>query len=181
MFLAFRNRTIGTPHIALTSLSLRSSIKPALKRSLLLRGTLFASVGIAFLIYAGMAFSVQNLEFWGLPILGVSLALITAGLLPYKRMARLEVQPYELLLTSDQGIRFFQNRVLCCKLSWDNIARIVYVDHPRRYGIALWLKNQEQAEGKMIQKCRLRYGCDLFFPFFSKRSHLEMVDFYKPS
>lgn len=145
------------------NLCLRSSIKPALKRSLLFRGTLLATLGIALLIYAGLTLSVATLEHWGLPIFGISLALITAGLLPYKRLTRLEMHPHELLLTSDHEIRFFQKRTLCITLSWENIEKIAYVDHPSRYGIALWLKNPDSK---------------VFFPFFSERSYHEMIDFF---
>lgn len=155
------------------TLHLRSSIKPALKKKLLLSGTLVASAGILLMLVSGLALSVETLEVWGLPVLGISLAMITAGLLPYKRLTRLEVQPHELLLTADHEIHFYYNHRPCFTLSWDNIAKTAYVDHPSHYGIALWLKNPDPA----ILKCYNRKDCDLFFPFFSPNSYQEMVNF----
>lgn len=159
------------------NLRLRSSIRPALKRSLLFRGTLIASAGIALLLFASLTLPVTSLAHWGIFILGISLVLITAGLLPYKRLTRLEIQPHELLLTN-QEISFFQNRIPRLTLLWSNIEKTSYIDHPSQYGIALWLKNPDPALENMIQKCRKRYGCDLFFPFFSARSYREMIEFF---
>ncbi|MCE5318367.1 MAG: hypothetical protein LLG04_13535 [Parachlamydia sp.] len=160
------------------TLRLRTSIKPALKKALLFRGTLIATAGIALLLFAGLTLPVASLERWGLFILGIALLLITVGLLPYKRLTRLEIQPHELLLTTNQEISFFQNRIPRLTLIWSNIEKSAYIDHHSQYGIALWLKNPDPALENTIQKCRQCYGCDLFFPFFSARSYQEMIEFF---
>jgi hypothetical protein len=148
-------------------LVLRSSIRPSLKHSLLQRGTFLGFIGGLLFLLAGIFLPLPQLSIWGLPVLGAAFALITAGLLPYRRLSHLEMHPHEISLT-EQRLRFSRSGKPSFTLPLSCIKRIDYRDAPRHYGIAIWLKNPLPA----------KEGCDIFLPYFSKRSFDEMKEFY---
>lgn len=170
------------------TLTLRSSLKPALKRATLYRGSLLACLGICLLLFGGISLTATTLARWGLLVMGAGLALITTGLLPYQRLTRLEIQPHELLLIPDTGVRFSQHRKPCFTIPWTSIEKTAYIDQPSHYGIAICLKHPIPEKvivhdpsfrfQQMLQKCRSSHSCDIFVPYFSKRSYEEMLDFF---
>lgn len=169
------------------TLTLRSSLKPALKQSALYRGTLLAFPGICLLLFGGIFLKETSLALWGFPLMGAGLALITAGLLPYRRLTRLETVPHELLLISDMGVRYSQNRKPCFTIPWSSIAKTAYLDHPDHYGIAIWLERPISRHCTILNSASLdatfkivqsRDRCDVFLPYFSKRSYQDMLDFF---
>ncbi len=167
----------------MNSLILRSSIKPALKRTLLLRGTLLAFIGMSLLLSTGISSIEQK---WGLLALITALVLVTTGLLPYRRLTRLEMNPHEILIT-ENGICFSRRRKPCFTVPQASIDRMEYRDSLSQYGFAFWLKNAAPEKvtihdrsfdwEKFTQQCLSQYGCAVFIPYFSKRSFDEMQEF----
>lgn len=86
-------------------------------------------------------------------ILIAGLGLIALGLIPYRRLQRLEVRPNELVI-SEHGLIYYKGGDLQWKLPYSSIQRLSFQETAWRYGIAL------DVEGRF----------DLFLPYFTKRS-----------
>ncbi len=75
---------------------IRSSICSQLMKSTLLKGTLYAALGVIILVLAGAFLPSETLTTFGLPIFIMGIGLITFGLLPYRRLTSIEKCPNEL-------------------------------------------------------------------------------------
>lgn len=157
---------------------LRSSIKPSLMRKTLWQGTVLAALGAFIFLYAGVAIQRTTLQTWGIPILGVGLALITLGLLPYRRLTRLELNPYKIVIASETEFTFFKGIPLFT-IPFAAIDTISFYDGKKDYGICIKLKNTPTEKvivhtSSTCLKVFQRNGCDLFFPYFTRRSFDEL-------
>lgn len=159
-------------------MKLRSSIKTSLMRHTLMKGTLLAIVGAGILVYAGIVMPKDTLSLWGLPLLLISGGLITWGMLPYRKLTRLEKKPDELVLTNSH-LHYLPGGKPALTIPQQSIERIAYLDRGTIYGIAIELKHpspekvivQNNFNAEQFEKrSRERYDCDLFFPFFSENS-----------
>lgn len=148
------------------TIKLRTSIKTPLMRRVVLRGSFLALLGAAILLYAGVVMPVDSLSIWGLPLLLVSGSLITLGLLPYRKLTRLEKKPDELIISENQ-IQYIVRGKSSLTIPQQNIARTAYVEHGNMYGICVWLKHPTPNKNS-------RY--DLFFPYFSEKAALTLQE-----
>jgi len=161
---------------------LRTSIRNSLKKKLLFRGSLFAVIGAAILIYMAVAFSVHQLQVWGFALWSISILLIAFGLVPLKRINRLETRPHEILLSSDRELAFFLNKRKEVTLPFDRIEKIEFYDDGRIYGIAFHLKAPCRQPGfewiylPQIWWIKWKTQSQLFLPFFTKRSFNELQE-----
>lgn len=172
-----------------TILTLRSSIKSSLKKSMILRGSLLSVLGVALWLYGGIFLSINTLSTWGWPIFLIGGILITIGLLPYRKLTRLENKPHEIVVTDLEELYFSQMGVPLLKISLGNIEEMAFLDDDKRYGIGLWIKKPINKNVQVLhpgidlntylKDCQKRYFCDVFFPYFSKRSFQELEELYK--
>ncbi len=135
---------------------LRSTIRPELMRRTLFRGSLIAGIGIIFLVLAGIFLPVGLLSLWGIPIYLFSLGLVTWGLLPYRKLTRLEKKPEKICISND-GLLTYQNMIIPLL----SIKSCEYIDDENRYGIKITLKGDLKGQ---------------FFPYFSERSFNTIRD-----
>lgn len=166
-------------------MKIRSSVKPALKKQVLLRGTFTAVSGALLILLSGVLLPAPDMSVWGVPILAAGLLMIAAGLLPYRRLCHLEMTPNEITLTdtaltySSKGERIFSVPLV-------SIEKITHVDNDRVYGIAIMLKTP--APEKVIihnprfnivnfqKEARQHHGCDLFLLGFTQRAFQEVEE-----
>jgi hypothetical protein len=135
------------------SSTLRTSISPSLLKWRLYLGSFLAGGGAFLLLFSSIYLSTSVLEKWGFLILILGLGLIAIGLIPYRKLQRLEVKPNELIL-SEHGLAYYKGGRLEWKLPYDSIRSVTFFESSWRYGIYL------DVEGRF----------DLFLPFFTKRS-----------
>jgi hypothetical protein len=166
-------------------LKLRSSIHTPLMKSVLMKGSLLAAIGVSLLTYGGIFMPVEELNFWGFPLFLVGGGLITAGLLPYRRLRSLERKPDELLY-NNESLQFVAKGARCLTIPLSSIARTAYMERGLNYGIGVWFKNPLPAQIvvhnnkfslKRLQGTHKTYECDLFFPYFSERSYNQLIDY----
>jgi hypothetical protein len=169
------------------TLKLRNSIKPALIHFTLIRGTVLGAIGICLILYTGIFLPPIALQYWGSLILLVGGGLITWGLLPYRRLRRLEVKPYEIVAVENKALHYLSNGKSLFSIPTQSIHRITYFEKNKDYGIAIHLKyplpekirvqdvrfNFDAFQKKSLKK----YDCDLFLPYFSERSWRALKDF----
>jgi hypothetical protein len=171
-------------------LTLRSSVKTPLLRFVLFRGTFLAGVGSLFLFYGGLFLPVSMLNTWGILIFCVGLGLITLGLLPYRRLRRLEMQPYQLKVDNGHFLHFLSKGRLILSIPLCAIEKTLYIEKEHLYGIGIVLKHPPPERVvvhdpsfqmvKYQRKSQKRYGCDLFIPYFSRRSYSDLVEVLQP-
>ncbi len=149
------NRVIRLLPMNNNSLSVRSSIRSSLKRSLLFKGTLFALMGALSLIAAAILLPAEKLSHYGFFIFAFAMALITYGLLPYRRLCRLENNPDELRLDSDHILYYLKKGNAVLAISKNDIQSFSYFDLTQKYGI----------------KCLLKNGTEVSFFYFTKRAY----------
>lgn len=173
--------------MATDTVKLFSTIKPSLLRNSLMRGSIAALLGVLLLILAAAYLPPSAMMHWGLPILLAGGGLMVYGLIPYRRLIRMEEEPNELLLIGENCLQLFSFGKLQYTLPMAMIHKTEYFDAGNDYGIAIWFS--EGGENKIIvhnhrlnmARClsnsRKRYGCDLFIPYFGRRSYMRLALF----
>lgn len=157
----------------------QSSIRTSLKTLTLLRGSLIAGFGALFIVFAGVFLTTENLKVWGWPVIIISFGFIAAGLIPYRRLCRLEMSPYEAV-SHEGGLTFTAMGKKMFTIPSVSIGRIEYCEKGNRYGIGIWLK-KPLPEKVLVHdrrfdiayyqaRAKRQFGCDLFLPFFTKRA-----------
>lgn len=158
-------------------IKVRSSIKPRLMRHIILRGSIFAVMGSLIFLYAGIFMPVAILSAWGIPLLFIAGGLLAIGLLPYRRLSRLERKPDELAANESSLIFHHLGRPVMT-IPVTSIKRMAYLDHGNKYGIGLWLKDP-LPEKIIIHDRRYKpdasFNADLFFSYFTERSYQELA------
>lgn len=148
-----------------------------------MRGTLIAGVGGGLFLGGGLYLTPETLSVWGLPLFVVAMGLMAFGLIPYRRLCRLEVNPYEAV-PSDEGITFYAQKKKRFTIPRASIERMAFCEKGRAYGIGVWLKQPLPEKVVVHEKgpvlhsyrkwARKRFGCDLFLPYFTKRGLAQL-------
>jgi hypothetical protein len=167
-------------------LILKTSVKSSLKRSVLFRGTLLASLG-GLLILFGSFFSKGVLTSWGLPLYLIGIYLISLGLLPHRKLLLLETSPNEIHINSVLILIFKVKGTTLFSVPCVSLTKMSYIEKGSDYGIAFWFSNSSFKNvliyshkvklDDLQSESKKKYGCDIFLPYFSKRSYTEMVEF----
>lgn len=159
--------------------TIRTSISPGLMRKTLFKGFFTGMLGIISLLYAGVFLPVDVLRVWGLPIFLFGIGLIIIGLLPYRRIARIESKPSTLTVDNLEALEFSSGGKLKFSLPLEIVSKIAYLASPKNYGLGIWLKDHALEKVIFFEpsfKVRTDYGADIFLPYFSQRSTNELND-----
>jgi len=170
-----------------STFKIRSSIKPKLLRVTLKKGALIGGAGALTLLLAGTLLPLEQLKIWGLPALVVGFVLISVGLLPYRKLTRLELKPHELHYDGEFFLFLQQGKPLF-KIPEESVEKMCYVEKEQMYGIAIWLKRPIEEKVRVLQphfqfeafvsdSAQRFEGCDLFLPYFTERSWKELEDY----
>lgn len=165
-------------------LILRTTVPTEWMSKGLKKGLILALLGIFPLVYAGTFASPTTLKTWGWLIFLASFLLITAGLLPYRRLSRLQTKPNELHCIGLEKLDYYQNGKQVLSLAFSSIDHLTFIDAPHFFGIAVFLKRP--LSSKMIisaptfdlrsfeKLAKQAHQADAFFPYFSRRSFEEL-------
>lgn len=125
----------------------RSIITSVLKRHTLFRGLALGILGLIPLFFGGIFLPVQELNRWGLPLFFLSFGLITWGLLPYRRLSRLETHPNELIISPGPGgeeVLLYLNQG---KVEWSipltSVKKVDFLQDGVEYGLCIHLPDGE--------------------------------------
>ena len=167
-------------------LIIRTTISPALMKHILIKGFCIAFLGILGLIAGGIYLPPAILQKWGWFMILISLGLIAFGLLPYRRLVRLQLKPNELSVLDADNMTFISRGAKKITIPLHSILKIAYIDHPLDDGIAVWLKHPPpdpvvvhdcSRELEMIRKKgREKDNADLFFSHFNRHAYEELID-----
>ena len=170
-------------------LILKTSISTPLLRHTLFLGMLLASLGILGLILASVYIDLADMRRWGWLVFLICLGLITIGMLPYRRLVRVQMNPNELHLVDSNHLQYYSKGRSLLTLPFNSIAKVDYIDKKTLYGIAIWLKPPPN-QPVIVHQCRKMVDAlrqqgqrlaeaDLFFPYFNQRAFQELVEWQK--
>jgi len=167
------------------SLRIFSTIKPVFMRAALMKGSLTAGSGVLLLAYCGTFIPADTLQVWGIPILLVGGLLITAGLLPYRKLCSMESNPSELVVVDGEFVQYIAGGKQVYSIPIESIDRYNYVDTDKEYGIAIHLHKEilkkiiihnRKFNMELHQRdSQQKYGCDVFVPYFSRRAFTRIT------
>lgn len=138
------------------AITLYTSIKPRLLKRKVIIGTILAVFGTALLLYGTLFLSVEEMQRWGWLLFFSFIILISLGLIPYRRLSRLEKQPNKITLTDRNT---FIYRTL--EVPLNAIEKAEYYETSDKYGIKIWLKDRSEA---------------IFLPYFTERSFAQLKE-----
>lgn len=142
-------------------LKLRSSIKSDLMKKALFRGSFLGGTGVIILLISGAFLPVDVLSFWGIPLFFLSMGLITFGMLPYRKLTRLEKVPDEIILSSKDLLVYRRKGKVIFTTPLSSISSCSYKDDESVYGIMITLKENEK---------------EYFFPYFTERAAKSLTE-----
>lgn len=162
------------------TLTLRSSLPSSLLRDTLFRGSILAIIGLALIIYSGIFLSPSELRTWGFFLVILSFIIIALGLIPYRRLTRLELNPYKLTAVERDHLEFqMTNQTI--DIPFSAIEKMTYIQNGNIYGIGLHIKPEfsilkAELKSRALKYYQNRFHVDLFFPYFSQRSFHELEE-----
>lgn len=135
-----------------------TSISPAHKRKVLFRGTLFAIIGLMPMLYASLFLDVKALSAWGWLNFVWGIGWIAAGMIPYKRLSKLERTPNKIVLSQDGSFRYCVGDAPVLNLKAEAISDVSFTEQRGAGGATVVTK-----EGKCFH-----------LPFFNQRTCSEI-------
>ena len=118
-----------------------SVVKGRVKKRLMVRGLLFASLGGLILLGMGTFAKVELLTFWGIPSFALGIFLVAFGMIPYRKITKLETHPHQILFDRE-ALTFISNKGSNATIPYREITKIRYFEGKMRYGIWLERKNK---------------------------------------
>ncbi len=142
------------------------------------------------IMLGGTLLPLALLKIWGAPLFCVGMTCISIGLLPYRKLTRLQLKPHAIH-SSGHELIFLKSGKPLFKVLLGSLEKIEYLEKEETYGLGLWLKRPVEAKVKVLQP-RFNFsrftqrsmeefeGCDLFLPYFSKHAYLRAKALLEP-
>ncbi|MFT4553782.1 MAG: hypothetical protein ACI9S8_002424 [Chlamydiales bacterium] len=168
-------------------LKLRSSINNQLLTSLLIKANLIALPGIILIIAAGIWLPPTQLSSWGWALVLLGFAFVALGMIPYKRLFKLQMQPHEIIVNED-SLHFAAKGKSSFTIPLEAIKKIEYLAKGKVYGIRVFLR--ENIKKKVCvhdtelhieafqEDSKTRFDCDLFLPYFHENSFKKLQSIF---
>ncbi len=142
-------------------MTLFSTIKKEQLTKRLLYGSLIAAIGALLLVFGGAMLPPASLALWGFPLFLVAIGFITCGMLPYRRLKRLESDPYVIKIEGN-SLSLLRGGKTLFHVNIPEILEVLYVEEGSRYGMELVLKGSPHKK--------------VFIPYFSSASCRQITD-----
>lgn len=160
-------------------ITLRTQVRQTLLRKALLRGTLLGAVGVALLLFATFYHPSHTIR-WGVAFVLVFILLVSMGLIPYRRLARLQTHPDELHLGVG-SFTYIHRQTPFVTLSVEAVKDVRWIEVGELYGIGIDIDEIPGPAQPFATLSRRRAGCDLFFAYFSETSFREFKEYLDKS
>jgi hypothetical protein len=139
-----------------------TSLKGSFYRKKMVQGMLIALLGLGIIFFLGPLVK-PPLGFF---ILLLGVFLIAFGLIPLRRLSRLDQNPDELIVSGDQ-MHYIAGGKPVFSVPVKNISDLHYVEEANRWGIALTLRDQQDI---IVHDPHFKPSARFFLPYFERRS-----------
>lgn len=166
-------------------LRLKTTVSTPILKHALIKGFFISCIGLIGILIAGIFIPVLYLKIWGWMIFILGIGFIAAGMIPYKKLAKLQLKPNELFVLPTH-IEFYSNGKKNLTVPLSSIEKIEYYENKKIYGLSLFLKHPPPEKiiihknGRWIDKMRReaqKYSqSDLFFLYFNRRTFKELQE-----
>ncbi|NGX61748.1 MAG: hypothetical protein K940chlam9_01237 [Chlamydiae bacterium] len=123
------------------------------------------------------------MKIWGIPLFFTGLILIAIGILPYRRLTRIQLKPHEFHYDG-QSLHYYEQGKPQLRIPQNSIESLSYVEKDELYGLLIKLKrpfqekiailnNRFDLESFLTKSAEKFPEGDLFLPYFSERSFKE--------
>ncbi len=173
---------MNTPIPSSNGLILRSVIHSSVLENSLLKGSAIALIGV-FLIFISYYHLLPLSEAWANLFLWAGFLLIAAGLIPYKKLSRLQINP-DILYVDDDEAHLIRAKVTRLSIPIEQIVDVAYMDTHGVNGLLLQLekghnisipKDIVKATQKLASKDPTKtYSNAILLPHFPERSAIEL-------
>lgn len=137
-----------------------TTVTQPLKRKLLLRGSFFGSIGISVLLIFSVWGTEALIEKWGMLIFATGIGLISLGMIPLRKIQRLERIPHQITFHSS-GLLYEKRGKEPLLLPKTDILRLSYLTRGDIYGIEVLTRTLDR----------------FFLPYFSEKSADALSDY----
>ncbi|WP_148300653.1 cell division protein CrgA [Candidatus Protochlamydia sp. R18] len=163
---------------------LRTAIPEKWIKKRLWKGIVWSLLGLIPMIYVGGFAELPFLQKWGIWAFLIGFGLITAGLVPYKKLISIQQKPHELRLSETDQIDYYLKGKKVLGLPISSIKQIEYYNKDQDFGIIVRLKvplanpfiiySHSFSLVNFQKKSFLVEKADIFFPYFTQRSFDEL-------
>lgn len=152
----------------MSDLYLRTSIRKEVEATTRKKGWKVALAALCFILASELLlplFEISPLGIWSW-LIGTSAAGL--GAIPHQKLKNQDKNP-DILHGTEETLSYFQANKSLFTLAWSEIESFHFIDTGRDYGLAFNLKTPLKG---ISEKCREKYGADLFLPYFSQGSYM---------
>lgn len=153
----------------------KSAVSTRVKKDALFKGTLLAGIGMMILIGGSVFLTREHLSVYGFLIFGLGIGLVTWGMIPYRRLVRLENSPDEIHVNEDHTWIYYIKGKKTLEIPEETIESVNYLSKNSEYGLCLKLRKEPTKKVKVHSPLWQsshsgKFGCDIFLPYFTERS-----------
>lgn len=167
-------------------MTITTTVSSKVLKDALFKGSALAILGILTLTAAAIFLPAARLQESGSLIFFISILLIAVGLIPYRQLSRLQLNPSRLSFDSEE-IHYFQRGKKILTIPLASLSNWNFIDDPFHYGMTATIQKPPYPlltiyyprEVKKLRKKGAQLGADLFFPFFNRRSYEEWMREYR--
>jgi len=161
-------------------LRIQTSISNTYLKSLLWKGFGIAFIGALSLVLGSVFISEPLMKKWGGILYFSAFLFITLGLLPYRKITRLQNKPNEIRVTENDHFEFWSKNELQLEFPLDQIQFSEFIENKKFYGIRIQLKQESPNLFRNLRKFHVlvdkKNKTDLTFLYFTKRSYKELYE-----
>lgn len=162
-------------------MKIRTTLSNPFIKKKLFQGFFIALTGIIGIVSAGILLSEPMMAHWGLYIYLLGFGLITLGLLPYRKLSRLQNKPNELRIDENR-LEFWAKDQCRLLIPVNAIKHLAYEENEGENSIELCLHPSVNIDKKNLTGCQAAFDGrenTIKFLYFSKRSFQEFQAWFK--
>jgi hypothetical protein len=155
---------------------IRTTLSDFLMKRKLFTGFIIAFLGVIGMVSAGIYLPEPIMAKWGLIIYLLGFGLITLGLLPYRKLSRLQSKPNEIRI-SDHQLEFWAKDQCRLIIPLNSVKNITFNEIEGKGEINLYLNQWEPIYNRDLTKFNVltdKKNARIQLLYFSQRSYNEL-------
>ncbi len=166
------------------TLTIRTKITAQLLKQKLFQGSIFSAIGALLILICGTYLPSSIMSPFGFIIICLALFCIAVGMIPYRRLSKLQLSPHKLLIT-ERDCTVENDKSALYSIPLISINTVQFIQKGSVYGIALTFHKPIREKicvhspqfdiAKLQSEAHRRFDCDLFLAFYPKEACAELT------